>query len=117
MTEMTSHERFKCMYEHRAADRVPIIDKTWPSTRKRWRKELTAGGGLIFSSDHSIPDDVPLANYRRIAELAKELGALLIAGAGDSLEVGLEPKTRNPNLDTCLPAGRSEANLKHECAK
>lgn len=37
---MTSRERFTRMYEHREADRVPIIiDSPWPVTLERWRKE------------------------------------------------------------------------------
>ena len=36
---------------------------------------LKASGGYIFSSDHSIPDSVSLANYRRIVSLGKELGS------------------------------------------
>ena len=39
MAEMTSKERFKRMYEHRDADRVPIIDEPWPATIERWHKE------------------------------------------------------------------------------
>jgi len=35
---------------------------------------LMAGGGYIFSSDHSIPDTVSLATMGRIVELVKELG-------------------------------------------
>jgi uroporphyrinogen decarboxylase len=31
-------------------------------------------GGYIFSSDHSVPSSVSLADFRRIVELAKELG-------------------------------------------
>ena len=36
---MTRHERFKRMYEHREADRVPIIDSPWAGTIRRWKKE------------------------------------------------------------------------------
>ncbi|MBQ7719811.1 MAG: hypothetical protein IJT56_04425, partial [Clostridia bacterium] len=36
---MTRHERFKRMYEHREADRVPIIDSPWAGTIRRWRRE------------------------------------------------------------------------------
>ncbi|MBN1639600.1 MAG: hypothetical protein JXA09_00100 [Anaerolineae bacterium] len=36
---------------------------------------LKASGGYIFSSDHSVPDSVSLANFGRIVDLAKELGA------------------------------------------
>ncbi len=39
MDEMTSHERFRRMYEHREADRVPITDSPWPATVERWRRE------------------------------------------------------------------------------
>jgi hypothetical protein len=31
-------------------------------------------GGYIFFSDHSVPSSVSLANFRRIVELAKDLG-------------------------------------------
>ena len=36
---MNSWERFKRMYEHKEADRVPIIDSPWQGTLRRWRKE------------------------------------------------------------------------------
>ncbi len=36
---MTSWERFKRMYEHREADRVPIIDSPWAGTIRRWKRE------------------------------------------------------------------------------
>ena len=39
MAEMTSHERFKRMYEHKEADRVPILDSPWPETIERWVRE------------------------------------------------------------------------------
>jgi len=39
MNEMTSHERFKRMYEHREADRVPVIDSPWSATIERWQRE------------------------------------------------------------------------------
>ena len=39
MSEMTSHERFKRMFEHREADRVPIIDGPWGATIERWHRE------------------------------------------------------------------------------
>ena len=39
MTEMTSHERFRRMYEHREADHVPILDSPWGATIERWQKE------------------------------------------------------------------------------
>ena len=36
---MTSRERFQRMYEHREADRVPVIDSPWEATIERWHKE------------------------------------------------------------------------------
>ena len=36
---MTSKERFSRMFEHREADRVPIIDGPWEGTLLRWRRE------------------------------------------------------------------------------
>ena len=36
---MTSKERIARMYEHRQADRVPIIDSPWKGTIARWRAE------------------------------------------------------------------------------
>ena len=36
---MTTWERFKRMYEHREADRVPILDGPWSGTIRRWRRE------------------------------------------------------------------------------
>ena len=50
MTQMTSHERFKRMYEHREADRVPIIDSPWEATIERWRRE-------------GMPEDVYFTNF------------------------------------------------------
>ncbi|MBQ8953875.1 MAG: hypothetical protein IJ048_07135 [Clostridia bacterium] len=36
---MTTRERFQRMYEHREADRIPIIDDPWAGTLRRWRAE------------------------------------------------------------------------------
>ncbi|MBE6885082.1 MAG: hypothetical protein E7487_10805 [Ruminococcaceae bacterium] len=36
---MTTYERFKRMYEHKEADRIPIIDSPWEGTIRRWEKE------------------------------------------------------------------------------
>ena len=35
---------------------------------------IKANGGYIFSSDHSVPSSVSLEDFRRIVDLAKELG-------------------------------------------
>ncbi len=50
MAEMTSHERFRRMFEHREADRVPIIDSPWAATIERWRRE-------------GMPEDASFAEY------------------------------------------------------
>ncbi len=39
MTEMTTYERVAHMYEHREADRVPMMAGPWESTIVRWRRE------------------------------------------------------------------------------
>ncbi len=39
MAKLTSHERFRRMYEHRDADRVPVHDSPWHTTIERWRRE------------------------------------------------------------------------------
>jgi len=36
---MTSKERFTRMYQHKEADRVPIVDHPWEGTISRWKKE------------------------------------------------------------------------------
>lgn len=36
---MTSKERFLRMYQHKEADRIPIIDQPWAGTLRRWRTE------------------------------------------------------------------------------
>ena len=50
MSEMTSHERFKRMFEHKDADRVPIIDDPWEVTIERWHRE-------------GMPKDVSFVDY------------------------------------------------------
>jgi len=39
MKLMSSHERFTRMFEHREADRIPIIDSPWGVTIERWQQE------------------------------------------------------------------------------
>ena len=40
---MTSKERFTRMFEHREADRIPIIDSPWAGTIARWKREGMPG--------------------------------------------------------------------------
>ena len=39
MGNMTSRERFERMFDHREADRIPIIDGPWKATIERWHRE------------------------------------------------------------------------------
>lgn len=42
-SETTTRERIQCMYEHREADRVPIVDSPCASSIARWeRKGMSA---------------------------------------------------------------------------
>jgi len=43
------------------------------------------GGGYIFSSDHSIPDDVSLEKYKWMVELGKRYGSLELCKTGSKL--------------------------------
>ena len=55
MQKMTSHERFQRMFEHRDADRIPIIDGPWASTITRWQREgMPTGVDFVdyFDMDH-----------------------------------------------------------------
>ena len=47
---MNSYERFKRMYAHQEADRVPIIDSPWGATIDRWHQE-------------GMPSDVSYVDY------------------------------------------------------
>ena len=47
---LTSNERIKRTFEHKDADRVPILEKPWLATLERWRKE-------------GLPEDVPLWQF------------------------------------------------------
>jgi len=39
MVELTSRERFRRVFAHEEADRVPIIDDPWGATIERWHRE------------------------------------------------------------------------------
>lgn len=49
-TTLTSRERIARMFEHREADRVPIMDDPWPATIERWQRE-------------GLPPDVSYIDY------------------------------------------------------
>ena len=58
MSEMTSRERFRRIYEHKEADRVPLLAGPWNSTLERWRRE-------------GMPEDVPFTEYFGLDHVAE----------------------------------------------
>jgi uroporphyrinogen decarboxylase len=54
---MTSYERFKRIYNHQEADRIPIIDIPWKSTIERWHRE-------------GMPEDVSFVDYFDLDKVA-----------------------------------------------
>jgi len=74
MKEMTSHERFKRMFEHRDADRIPIIDGPWHSTIARWKREgMPEDANYVdyFGLDHTVlisADNSPRFEEKVIAD-------------------------------------------------
>jgi uroporphyrinogen decarboxylase len=61
MKELSSYERMKRMYEHRDADRVPIMSGPWESTIVRWRRE-------------GMPEDARVQEYFDIDRIAHLYG-------------------------------------------
>lgn len=47
---MNSHERFSRIFDHKDADRVPILDTPWDATIERWQRE-------------GMPEGVDFCNY------------------------------------------------------
>ena len=58
MNKMTSQERFQRMFEHKPADRIPIIDDPWTSTIERWHKE-------------GMPEDADFVEYFDLDRVAR----------------------------------------------
>jgi uroporphyrinogen decarboxylase len=58
MTAMTTHERFRRMFAHQEADRVPIIDDPWEATVERWQRE-------------GMPADVSFVDYFDLDHVAR----------------------------------------------
>ena len=57
MSELTSRERFGRMFNHKEADRVPMLGAPWGSTMERWRREGMPEGvhfADYFDIDHVI---------------------------------------------------------------
>ena len=76
MKPMTTHERFTRMYEHRDADRIPVIDLPWSSTIERWQSEgmpKEIGYEDFFDLDHLsgfTPDNSPRYEEKVLEETA-----------------------------------------------
>ena len=74
MADMTSHERFRRMFEHREADRVPIVDHPWGATVERWQREgmpEDAHFADFFGLDRTAaihPDNSPRYPVRTVEE-------------------------------------------------
>jgi len=54
---MTSYERFKCVYDHKEPDRIPMMDGPWGPTITRWHKEglpSNVGFGQFFGFDNVV---------------------------------------------------------------
>jgi uroporphyrinogen decarboxylase len=74
MAGMTTHERFRRMFEHRQADRVPIVDAPWEATIERWHREgMPEGVGWVeyFDLDkvaHISVDNSPRYPVRVLEE-------------------------------------------------
>ena len=57
MATLTTRERFQRMFEHREADRVPMLGGPWGSTLARWRREGMPEGAAFaeyFDLDHTV---------------------------------------------------------------
>lgn len=74
MYEMTTRERMKRIFEHREADRIPIIDVPWPSALERWQREGMPSNTNFteyFNLDkvaHIFADNSPLYEERTLEE-------------------------------------------------
>ena len=77
MSEMTTRERFQRMYQHREADRVPMIGGPWGTTIARWRTEgmpADADFADYFGLDHvaGVGGDVSPRYEARVIEETDE---------------------------------------------
>lgn len=74
MSEMTTQERFKRMYEHQEADRVPMLASPWGTTIARWQREglpKDADFADYFGLDHVVGiggDNSPRLPYKLVEE-------------------------------------------------
>jgi uroporphyrinogen decarboxylase len=80
MEPMTSHERFRRMFAHQDADRIPIIDSPWDATIERWQNEGMPKGtsyvdyfGLDKIVSLSLTDNSPQYPARVLSETETEV--------------------------------------------
>ncbi len=57
---MNSWERIKRMYEHKEADRIPILDSPWAGTVRRWHREGMPAG--VDWTDYFDTDKIAVIN-------------------------------------------------------
>lgn len=80
MTPLTSHERFRRMFAHQEADRIPVIDSPWAATIERWQQEgMPPGASYVdfFDLDHFVSprftDNSPRYPARTIQETERDV--------------------------------------------
>jgi len=94
MSTMTSHERFTRMFEHREADRIPIIDYPWGATIERWQSE-------------GLPTDISYVDY-----LGLDKVATISVDNSPQYEIKVIEETDDYIIAT-TPWGATEKNFKH----
>jgi uroporphyrinogen decarboxylase len=77
MSQMTSRERFQRIFEHREADRVPMLAGPWGTTLERWQREgMPAGANVAdyFGLDHivGVGGDISPRYETRVVEETEE---------------------------------------------
>lgn len=58
MGELNTHQRLELIYQHKQADRVPMIDVPWVTTIRRWQ-------------DEGMPKDVNFIDYLGLDRICK----------------------------------------------
>ena len=87
---MTTRERFQRMYDHREADRIPIIDGPWGATIERWQRE-------------GMPEDADWVDY---------FGVDHVSSVGADISPRFEQKTVEETDDYIISTTSWGATLK-----
>lgn len=69
---MTTYERFRRMYDHKEADRVPILDQAWEDTIDRWVREGMPSRDYVDYFDLDRTAYISLDNSPRFPEKVLE---------------------------------------------